>query len=116
MSGRSVRTEAQNSIRIVVGSQTLRVSSRSSMFRVNKIRSHPNYNPNTAANDISLLSLETPIDFNKTRSKSINSICLPTKGQEFSGIVTTSGWGTTKENGESSYTLRAVDLPMVSST
>jgi len=60
------------------------------------------------------MSIRTPINFLSTRNSSINSICLPAKGQEFSGTVTTSGWGTTKENGQPSYNLKAVDLPMVS--
>lgn len=78
-----------------------------------KIVRHENYTARYALNDIAILLLERPLDFNE----SIQPIDLPAKNEEMKDgtNVFVSGWGEVYENhGEISDTLQFVEVPIVS--
>ena len=80
---------------IRVGDTSLDTSNEAEAFTfsVSEIRQHPNYDPNTLANDICILKLSAAVSF--TEYPNIKPACLPNKNQLFSNwdsIV--SGWGT----------------------
>lgn len=80
---------------------------------VRSVRRHDQFDPRTYRNDIAVLLLERPVEFNDD----IRPICLPydsLRDEDLtsrSGFV--SGWGTTSFNGPSSNVLREVSFPIV---
>lgn len=63
--------------------------------RISKITIHPKYNRFTYDNDIALLYLSAPIQFNDE----IRPVCLPKPEQDFHGkIGYITGWGTVYES------------------
>lgn len=80
---------------------------------VRSVRRHDQFDPRTYRNDIAVLLLERPVEFNTD----IQPICLPydsLRDEDLSsrnGFV--SGWGTTSFNGPSSNVLREVSFPIV---
>lgn len=103
--------------KITGGSINLRDSKR---IQLKVLRSyvHPKYDTPDSANDIALLELSTPIDFNTTRTLSAISIAdsnLETSGGLEEGLMATVlGWGVTRENGSQPSIMREVDVPLVS--
>lgn len=77
---------------------------------------HPNYDPDTFANDIAILTLATPIPANDPR---VGIICLPPDDArnsiypplKSSGVAI--GWGSTYFGGNPSTTLKQVILPVL---
>ena len=69
---------------------------------------HPNYNTYTFDNDIALMELNSPV----TYTDYIQPICLPAPQHIFStgAYVWISGWGATREGGESPQTMSFVVL------
>ncbi len=65
---------------------------------------HPNYNAYTFDNDIALMELDSPV----TYSDYIKPICLPAPQHVFpsGNTVYITGWGATREGGESPQTLK----------
>ncbi|CAH1790490.1 unnamed protein product [Owenia fusiformis] len=59
-------------------------------------------------NDIALLQLTKAIDFN---NEHVNVVCLPQKGEQFSGECTATGWGLTQGTGDNTR-LREVTVPV----
>jgi len=77
------------------------------------IINHPNYNPSTVENDISLLKLASPVSYKPIEhldsSESPYSV--------IDGLSTTVlGWGSLQEGGSSPDTLQKVEVPIVSNT
>jgi len=74
---------------------------------------HPGYNPPQIYNDISLLLLDSDIQF----STSVRPICLPgvaTRHLELAGVnATVAGWGTVRYGGKTSTVMRHVTIPVV---
>ncbi|KAK8740104.1 hypothetical protein OTU49_003035 [Cherax quadricarinatus] len=73
---------------------------------------HENYNPFTVDNDIGLIRLSGPIQYNE----GVRPICLPCQYASYNlsgehGTVT--GWGTLSNNGEQSAVLQKVELPIL---
>ena len=64
-----------------------------------QVISHPNYNAYTFDNDIALMELDSPV----TYSDYIRPICLPAPQHVFpaGNTVYITGWGATREGGES---------------
>ena len=77
---------------------------------------HPNWDYNTLANDIALIELPSPIEFNDW----IKPSCLPTSGDtaDEEELVTVTGWGKPSDSaGGISPVLRMVsDLPIISNS
>ncbi|XP_018007339.1 phenoloxidase-activating factor 2-like [Hyalella azteca] len=77
---------------------------------------HPNYNPQTLANDVALLRLAQPV--NRQQYRHITPACLPSPGQSFAGqrcFVT--GWGKDAFGpGSFQQLLQEVDVPVLDSS
>ncbi|KAM7315817.1 trypsin-1-like [Ixodes scapularis] len=60
------------------------------------IRRHKDFGKNGLMNDIALLKLVEPFDFNKSEGY-VAPICLPNPKDVLEGSIVTSGWGRTRE-------------------
>lgn len=79
-------------------------------YPVSGIVMHPDFNNNNLHNDIAILTLSTPIEFNYH----VNSICVPDGTQSFSGTrCFATGWGKDSFEGNYQVILKHVDLPLV---
>ncbi|RXM36044.1 Chymotrypsinogen 2 [Acipenser ruthenus] len=61
-----------------------------------QVITHPEWNPYTINNDISLVKLTAPVSFNAR----VAPVCLPSASDDFQGgsLCVTSGWGLTRYN------------------
>ncbi|CAH1797561.1 unnamed protein product [Owenia fusiformis] len=80
---------------------------------VRRIVSHPQYGSINAVgikndNDIALLQLATPINF---QNEHVNTVCLPQRNEQFSGNCVATGWGMTMGTGDQTK-LREVTVPV----
>ncbi|XP_076041677.1 trypsin-1-like [Oratosquilla oratoria] len=74
-----------------------------------KIIRHEHFSSWTFANDISLLKLETPLEFNEY----VQPIDLPAQGQDSMGDCIVTGWGALFEGGSTTNKLMKVTAPIV---
>jgi len=84
-------------IHVLLGDTSLTLSNEieSLVKSVSKIDNHEEYNDVTIENDISILTLDSPV--NLTSHQNIKPACLPALGTTFdNAIATVSGWGTTQ--------------------
>ncbi|XP_054720212.1 clotting factor B-like [Uloborus diversus] len=84
---------------------------------VSSILLHPRYEKRYYYNDIALLRLEQPVQFNDY----VMPVCLPTRNSAFlkdsdleGRRVTVMGWGDDEFGGRSSHVLREATFPVVS--
>ncbi|GFU39736.1 trypsin-1 [Trichonephila clavipes] len=80
-------------------------------YKVDKIKVHEQFDPETFLNDIAVIHVSKPL----LLSAQVNGICLPQVEQNVTGFATTTGWGATTEDGEMSTVLQSVDLPLIPS-
>ncbi|CAG2170704.1 unnamed protein product, partial [Oppiella nova] len=107
--------DALTNIRVIAGSQTTTPSGNSLVLKISNAVLHPQYESKRGLSDIALISLDRPIRFLSNRNLAVNSVCLPTdKNIVINKRLITTGWGATQEEGDDSYSLRAVELPFVS--
>ncbi|KAK7151583.1 hypothetical protein R3I94_008042 [Phoxinus phoxinus] len=78
-------------------------------IRAEKVIRHPNYNGQTLNNDIMLIKLRTPANFNKC----VNSIRLAASCTSAGEQCLVSGWG--KTGGHTASVLQCLNLPVLSS-
>ncbi|XP_063812675.1 transmembrane protease serine 2 [Pseudophryne corroboree] len=85
-----------------------------SMYYVDRVISHPNYDTETKNNDIALMKLKQSIKFN---SRTVKPVCLPNAGMTWTETQSCwiSGWGYTYQGGSSSPYLRAANVPLIDS-
>ncbi|KAH8252332.1 hypothetical protein KR038_006907, partial [Drosophila bunnanda] len=79
--------------------------------KVAEVITHPKYNARNYDNDIAIIKLDEPVEFNEV----LHPVCMPTPGRSFkgeNGIVT--GWGALKVGGPTSDTLQEVQVPILS--
>ena len=96
-----------NNVAFLLGATDL--TSDDGVFRVvSRIVIHPEYNPNTQENDIALLELPQPVEFEPITLPSVANP-VPIDGE----LATAAGWGATSEGGPQSNQLLEVDLPIV---
>ncbi|XP_068203783.1 uncharacterized protein [Palaemon carinicauda] len=78
---------------------------------IGNINAHPNFNADNLRNDIAVIELEAPIQF----QYHINTICLPAYRQVLSpgSICIASGWGKDAFAGNYQAILKIVELPFV---
>ncbi|CAF3431607.1 unnamed protein product [Rotaria socialis] len=79
---------------------------RSQILGVQRVFVHEQYNKKTEANDIALVRLAQPAQFNDY----VGAICLPGPDPQESERVTVAGWGVLSENGNSASSLRQVTV------
>ncbi|KAG8548833.1 hypothetical protein GDO81_023860 [Engystomops pustulosus] len=80
---------------------------------VAKVFTHPNWNPNTINNDVSLIKLATPAVLGST----VSPVCLASPGQVYDDgrICVTSGWGKTRSSALTTPSkLQQTALPVLS--
>ncbi|GIY55736.1 transmembrane protease serine 2 [Caerostris extrusa] len=78
-------------------------------IKVDKIKVHEQFKPDTFLNDIAIIHVKSAIEF----SSQVNGICLPQVEQNVTGLATTTGWGATLEDGDMSSILQAVEVPLI---
>jgi len=77
---------------------------------VSKVIMHPSYSPNTLQNDIALMKLSTPIDYNDQ----ILPVCIPDNTFDFADTDSwATGWGTLFSGGSVSRYLMEVKMPFL---
>lgn len=82
-------------------------------FEIEKIINHEEYNDYTVWNDIALLKTKVPIPlFTDGSNTTINTICLPTSDERYTGSATVSGWGAESEGGMFSDVLQSLDIEL----
>ncbi|XP_034943315.1 serine protease filzig [Chelonus insularis] len=85
-------------------------SRRSVSRNVRRVIVHRAYNPATFENDLAILELESPIEFDAH----IVPICMPEDGIDFTGkVATVTGWGRVKYNGGVPSVLQEVQVPII---
>ncbi|KAA0194800.1 hypothetical protein HAZT_HAZT009332 [Hyalella azteca] len=103
-------THPQN-LRIVAGELTFNVDEGTEQARdLVSIVKHAGFNYHTVENDISLLKVSPPLDFNEY----VSGVTLPAQYQNFDGDAVVSGWGTLSQGGFAPATLQFVSVPIVS--
>ncbi|CAH1789765.1 unnamed protein product [Owenia fusiformis] len=107
-----VRGKTASSLQIRVGEHDQRKKTVNGVTHsVLRVIGHTGYNPSSRIshdNDIALLKLSKPIDMTNTH---VNTICLPQKGEQFSGQCVATGWGMTQGTGDMTK-LREVTVPV----
>ena len=75
---------------------------------VSRITNHPQYNPDNLLNDISILTLSSPLTF----SRAMSPVCLPADPSlSYAGATATvTGWGRTSPGGDLADSLQEVEL------
>merc|ERR1712198_182027 len=103
---------------ILVGAHNVRESSEPNRVEITSFNGwyHPQWDPNTLSNDIALIELPSPIEFNDY----IKPSCLPSVGDtaDPNELVTATGWGKPSDNaGGIPPVLRMVeDLPIITNS
>ncbi|CAF2664465.1 unnamed protein product [Rotaria sp. Silwood2] len=82
---------------------------RSQNLGVLRVFLHEQYNSKTEANDIALVRLAQPAQFNDY----VNAICLPGPNPQESQRVTVAGWGLLSSGGSSAPSLRQVSVSVM---
>lgn len=95
--------------RFRVGS--LNYNSGGTLASVSRVAVHPQYDADTVDYDVAVMTLSSPLTFSSTiaAAKLTASGAEPTAGES----TTVIGWGTTREGGSVSSTLRQVTVPVV---
>lgn len=103
--------QSAGDLRVNAGEHSLSSNDGTEQLRdVAEIIMHPNYNPFNINNDICLLKMKKPLEFNS----GAGPIGLPSPMEEFSGTAEVSGWGTLYSGGPSPDKLMAVTVPIIS--
>ena len=107
-----------NVIRVMLelGQHDLDTDAIERVIPLSQVIIHPDYNkPVRLSNDLALLKLDNPVDFNNVPH--VRPICLPSNRDEtFTGLTATvAGWGRTIEDGYSPVLLEA-DVNVISQT
>ncbi|XP_044003991.1 serine protease filzig isoform X2 [Aphidius gifuensis] len=83
---------------------------RSVTRNVKRVYTNRGYNPSTFENDLALLELESPIQFDAH----IVPICMPPDDADYTGqMATVTGWGRLKYNGGIPSVLQEVQVPIM---
>ncbi|XP_033898823.1 chymotrypsin B-like [Acipenser ruthenus] len=102
--------------RVVVGEHDRGSDSEAvQIMKVAAVITHPEWNPYTINNDISLVKLTAPVSFNAR----VAPVCLPSASDDFQGgsLCVTSGWGLTRYNALfTPNKLQQTALPLLTNT
>jgi len=103
-------------VRVELGQHNRNTEALEVTIPLSRVFKHPDYNnPVRFSNDLALLKLDNPVDFNNVPH--IRPICLPSNRDEtFTGLTATvAGWGSTLDSG-SSHVLLESDVGVISLT
>ena len=100
-----------SSIRVLLGEHDT-TDSVADIRTISAITDHPSYQASTIAYDFSILTLSSPITFNRV----MTPVCLPAVVSSlYTGqLATVTGWGTTSSGGSQSGKLLEVDVTVTS--
>lgn len=98
-----------NSFKIHAGTSNQNDIKFGQIIAVKKVIQHENYDPKTTNQDLSILILKKPLEFNDL----VNSISLAKSEPESGSVATVTGYGFSQENGPLSKQLQKLDLPIV---
>jgi len=103
---------------VKVGTSTPFSGGSGKIYFVDQVIAHENYDENELVNDIALLKLKVPIDFENATSIELISAVDVAKGATDPGVISTvTGWGLISVNPETfPDVLQKVELPIVSNT
>ncbi|XP_041972854.1 trypsin-1-like [Aricia agestis] len=76
-------------------------------------KQHPRYNPRSSDYDVGFVRLSSKLKLDGVNTKAVQLAKMRTTIQPGTEVLV-SGWGTTTENGDTSSTLMAVEVPTVS--
>lgn len=77
--------------------------------KVKRVVRHRGFDSRTLYNDIAILTLDSPVQFNKQ----IRPICLPSGSSSYAGnTATVIGWGSLRESGPQPSILQEVNIPI----
>ncbi|OQR67581.1 trypsin-1-like, partial [Tropilaelaps mercedesae] len=112
-----VNTNAAERYQILAGATDFRkLTNTTQVRRVAEIILHPKYAGVIAVRyDVAVLRLDGALDFVGSGG-AVAPICLPRRSHQVAGQVTITGWGRTKEGGNTSKVLNAVTVPVISDT
>jgi trypsin len=95
---------------VVAGEHSLRTVSGNEQSRtLTRIEVHPQYSGSIYVNDIAILFLSSPLEFNDF----VQAIELPESMIDTTGDIIVSGWGALSSGGSSPDILQKVDVPIV---
>lgn len=98
---------------VVLGSQFIN-DTNPVRYRFRSLTLHPRYNPGTFENDIAIVEIDRPADFNDSR---VGFICLPPRNNSLfppgGTFSVAAGWGLLEQGGDAPYQLQQVLLPIV---
>jgi secreted trypsin-like serine protease len=81
---------------------------------ISEIKVHEKYTISQHRNDIALMKLAVPLDFDSLQN--VRPVCLPTLEMEKYNLVGTMsylvGWGTTSQGGRANHVLHEVQIPI----
>lgn len=82
---------------MTIGAGTISALGGGQVIRVQKVHQHPEFNPETFDNDISILELDEDLIFNQN----VNKLDLPTQDQSIAdgAFANVTGWGRVYEGG-----------------
>ncbi|RWS30957.1 Serine proteinase stubble-like protein [Leptotrombidium deliense] len=113
----------QEPLRVLVGSyQFKNVFNRGQYKNIIRRVLNPSFNPSiNYQNDIALLKIRPPITYtpgDQYGRGAIIPVCLPTQGQQFTGVTSArvSGYGLTRENGKPSPMLNTVKVQLLAAS
>ncbi|XP_075985634.1 venom serine protease-like isoform X2 [Anticarsia gemmatalis] len=113
-----VMNENLKSLAVIVGEHDVTTGNETSAakgYAIAQYIIHPGYTTSNYDNDIALIKVATPIQFNDR----VSPVCLPFKFRSYSFAgknVTILGWGTLEPGGPDSKVLRKVDVGVMSQT
>ena len=101
----------QDNLELEVGSNDISDESDSISIKFDEIIIHEDYDNVTMRNDIALVRTrkEIPLD-TRAREVEVNAICLPGRGDEYSGRATVTGFGFLEEGGSGTSDMRATQV------
>jgi len=108
-------TEGADSINVLLGANSPSQSGLGQIVAVADIIDHPDYDDDRNQNDVSLLRLSAPVDFDS--SPRIRPVCLPEGSDTYEGVTATAiGWGRIGTGQSTSSDLLEVEVPVISNS
>merc|ERR1712212_240184 len=77
-------------------------------IRVSEVHRHPSYNPSRMSNDLAMLKLSQPAQYNQY----VQAVCLPSGNVQPGSVCTVTGWGKVRHPGQMYHVLQQANLPV----
>jgi V8-like Glu-specific endopeptidase len=96
-------------LRVILGDHNLKddYDANAEKYRVKRVIRHKGFDASTLHNDVAILTLDKEVQL----GTGIQPVCLEISAFDYTAsTVSVAGWGTTKDGGQTSSTLRKVDV------